>query len=74
MYFYGGAKEDVFERLGEIEKKLPSDTFLRVGKSVVINRKYIRKITNNTLQLVTPSANYSVDISRNAIKQLKEIM
>jgi two-component system LytT family response regulator len=74
IYFAGGAKEDVFERLGEIEKKLPPETFLRVGKSVVVNRNYIRKITNSALQLVTPSASFSVDISRNAIKQLKEII
>ena len=72
IYFAGGSKEDVFERLGEIEKKLPPDSFLRVGKSVIVNRKYIRKITNNILQLVTPSATYSVEISRNALKQLKE--
>ena len=71
MFFANGAKEDVFERLGEIEKKLPPETFLRTGKSVVVNRKYIRKITDTTLQLVTQSANYQVEISRSAIKQLK---
>ena len=72
MFFAGGTKEDVFERLGEIEKKLPSETFLRTGKSAIVNRKYIRKITDNTLHLVTPSANYKVEISRSAIKELKE--
>jgi two-component system LytT family response regulator len=71
MFFANGTKEDVFERLGEIEKKLPAETFLRVGKSVIINRKYIRKITDTTLQLVTPAASYSVEISRDAIRQLK---
>jgi DNA-binding LytR/AlgR family response regulator len=72
MFFVGGAKEDVFERLGEIEKRLPTETFLRVGKSVIVNRKYIRKITDTALQLVTPSANYQVEVSRSAIKELKE--
>ena len=72
MFFAGGAKEDVFERLGEIEKKLPPDIFLRAGKSVIVNRKYIRKISDTTLKLVTPSASFQVEISRNAIKQLKE--
>jgi len=71
MFFANGAKEDVFERLGEIEKKLPAPTFLRAGKSVIVNQKYIRKIADNALQLVTPSANYSVEISREAIRQLK---
>jgi two-component system LytT family response regulator len=71
MFFANGAKEDVFERLGEIEKRLPPDTFLRAGKSVVVNRRYIRKITGNGLQLVTPGANYTVEISKEAIRQLK---
>jgi two-component system LytT family response regulator len=72
MFFSGGAKEDVFERLGEIEKKLPPETFMRVGKSVIVNRKFIRKITDKMLQLSTPTANYQVEISKHAIKELKE--
>lgn len=74
MFFTGGTKEDVFERLGEIEKKLPPKKFLRTGKSAIVNRKYIRKITDTMLQLVTPSANYQVELSRSAIKQLKEML
>ena len=72
MYFANGTKEDVFERIGEIEKKLPADNFLRTGRSVIVNRKYIRKITDSTLQLTTPAANYKVEVSRDAIRQLKE--
>jgi two-component system LytT family response regulator len=72
MFFTGGAKEDVFERLGEIEKKLPTETFLRAGKSIIVNRKFIRKITDKMLQLVTPSTNYQVEISKDAMRQLKE--
>ena len=72
MFFANGTKEDIFERLGEIEKKLPPETFLRAGKSIIVNRKYIRKITDTALQLVTPSASYNVEISRDAVKQLKE--
>ena len=71
MFFANGTKEEVFERLGEIEKKLPTDTFLRAGKSVVVNRKYIRKIADAALQLVTPATNYTVEISRSAIRELK---
>ena len=74
MFFASGAKEDVFERLGEIEKKLPPQTFIRAGKSVIINRKYIRKLTDTSLQLATQSAKYQVDISRSAMKQLKETL
>ena len=72
MFFANGAKEDVFERLGEIEKKLPPDTFLRAGKSVIVNRRYIRKISGDALQFATPSANYLVEISKDAIRQLKK--
>jgi two-component system LytT family response regulator len=72
MFFANGAKEEVFERLGEIEKKLPPATFLRAGKSVVVNRNYIRKITDAALQLVTPNTNYVVKISRMARHQLKD--
>ncbi len=72
VFFSNGAKEDVFERLGEIEKRLPPDIFFRTGKSIIVNRKYIRKITDTKVQLVTPSATFPVEISRNAIRQLKE--
>ena len=71
MFLAGGAKEDVFERLGEIEKKLPSETFLRAGKSIVFNRKYIRKVTDTALHLATPSNDYKIEISRSAVKELK---
>lgn len=72
MYLSGGVKEDVFERLGEIEKRLPSDTFIRAGKSFIINRKYVRKITDNALQLSTSSGSYQLELSRIAIRQLKD--
>ena len=72
MYFANGTKEDVFERIGEIEKKLPADIFLRTGRSIIVNRQYIRKITDTTLQLTTHAANYKVEVSREAIRQLKD--
>ena len=71
LFFSSGSKEEVFERLGEIEKKLPQEIFIRTGKSIIVNRKYIRKITDTSLQLVTPSTSYMVEISREAIRQLK---
>ena len=72
MFLTNGTKEDVFERLGEIEKKLPPETFMRTGKSIIVNRQYIRKITDKNLQLVTPAVNYLVEVSKEAIRQLKE--
>jgi len=72
MFFANGAKEEVFERLGEIEKKLPSQSFLRTGKSIIVNLLYIRKITEKTIQFATPTANYTVEISKEAIRELKK--
>lgn len=72
MFLSNGTKEDVFERLGEIEKKLPSTTFLRIGKSIVANRNYIRKVAHTTLQITTPQANYFIEVSRKAIQELKK--
>ena len=74
LFLTNGTKEDVYERLGEIEKRLPQQSFFRTGKSVVLNRKYIRKISDKMLQLTTSNANYQVEISRSAIKELKEKM
>jgi two-component system LytT family response regulator len=71
-FLANGAREDIFERLGEIEHKLPPETFARVGKSVIVNRKYLRKIMNDALQLVTPGASFRVEISRSAARQLRE--
>jgi len=72
MFLTNGTKEEVFERLGEIERKLPADSFQRTGKSVIINRKYIRKITDTSLQLATATANYRVELSREVIRLLKK--
>jgi len=72
MFLTNGTKEDVFERLGDIEKKLPAENFLRTGKSVIVNLKYIRKITDKNLKLITPAVNYTVEISKEAMKHLKE--
>ena len=71
MFFANGAKEDVFERLGEIEKKLPPEIFFRAGKSIIINRRYIRKLTDTTVQLITPSTSFLVEISRSVSRQLR---
>ena len=71
LFYANGEKEDVFERLGEIEKRLSDKTFLRVGKSIIINRKYIRKIMNSTIQIVTPHTSYLVKVSQIAAFRLK---
>jgi len=72
MFLANGAKETVFEKLSDIEKKLPAETFLRAGKSIIVNRKYTHKITDTTLQLITSSTRFLVQISRKAAREMKE--
>jgi two-component system LytT family response regulator len=74
MWLANGDSETIFERLGEMEKNLPPDKFLRAGKSIIINRQYIRQIhvRKSTVQLATPFTTYTVEVSAVALKQLKE--
>jgi len=74
MYLANGEQEEIFERLGEIEQALSPDTsFFRAGKSVIVNKNYVRRINSRqaTLQLVTPSVSYEVQIPNSALKLMK---
>jgi two-component system LytT family response regulator len=73
MYLANGEQEDIFERLGEIEQALPPDVFTRAGKSVIINKNYVRRINarKSSLQMVTPTASYEVPVSANALNVIK---
>lgn len=71
-----GEVEEIFERLGEIEKNLPKEIFIRASKSLIINRKYIRQINTkkSIVQIVTPFVSYDLSFSEGGIKQLKECL
>ena len=73
IFLANGETEDIYERLGEIEKKL-SSAFIRLGKSIIVNYRYVRQIDNkhSLLKLITPQAQYTVEIPRNYIRVLKE--
>ena len=73
MALANGEYEAIFERLGEIETVLPADIFARVGKSLIVNKRYIRRINarKSTVQIVTPQTTYTVEVSAGALKQLK---
>ena len=75
MFFTNGESEEIFERLGEIEQNLPRDIFIRAGKSVIINKNYIRRINarKSTVQMVTSEVSFDVEISSGALKQLKNL-
>jgi two-component system LytT family response regulator len=73
MYLANGESENIFERLGEVEQALPSDIFIRVGKSIIINKNYVRRINSrkSSLQIVTVSTTYEVQVSANAVKAMR---
>jgi DNA-binding LytR/AlgR family response regulator len=70
----GGDTEEIFERLGEIEKTLPSEIFLRIGKSLIINRGYVRRINTkkSLLEITTPQTSYLLGVPEKGIKLLAQ--
>ena len=70
-------------QLGQIEKMISSqlgsegNIFIRIGKSLIINRSYIYYINIPKLKLTlseVSSFNHSVTASKEALKQLKELL
>lgn len=70
-------------QLGQIEKMIASqlgtegNIFIRIGKSLIINRSYIYYINIPKQKLVLSNAdtvNHTVTASRDALKQLKELL
>ncbi|MDR1861312.1 MAG: LytTR family DNA-binding domain-containing protein [Bacteroidales bacterium] len=69
-----GDMEDVFERLGEIERRLPSSIFIRTDRSHIINKTFIRRLNTRRMQveIATPAAIHVLDVSEKGIKMLKD--
>ena len=70
-------------QLGQIEKMIASqlgvegNIFIRIGKSLIINRSYIYYINVPKQKLVlsdVETVNHAVTASREALKQLKEFL
>ncbi len=70
-------------QLGQIEKMIASqlgsegNIFIRIGKSLIINRSYIYYINMPKQKLVLSDVatfNHTVTASREALKQLKELL
>lgn len=70
-------------QLGQIEKMIAtqlgseSNTFIRMGKSLIINREYIYYINVPKQKLILSDAasfSHSVAASKEALKQLKELL
>lgn len=69
-----GKDELIFERLGEIEKKLDPAIFIRVSRSLIINRNYIYKINTKdaTCVLLAGETFSNLSIPRPALSLLNE--
>ena len=70
-------------QLGQIEKIMSEqlgsegNTFIRIGKSLIINRSYIYYITVQKQKLIlsdNATFSHSVSASKEALKQLKELL
>lgn len=70
-------------QLGQIEKMISSqlgsdgNSFIRIGKSLIINRSYIYYINIPKQKLIlsdVASFNHTVTASKEALKQLKELL
>lgn len=70
-------------QLGQIEKMISDQLgdkgflFIRIGKSLIINRNYIHYINIIKQRIVLSDArmvNYTLSASREALKQLKELI
>jgi two-component system LytT family response regulator len=68
-------KQLIFERLGDIEKRLDNPIFIRVGRSLIINRNYIRKLNTKDCicSLVTPDSTYHLPIPKGACDMLSDL-
>lgn len=70
-------------QLGQIERMIASqlgsegNSFIRIGKSLIINRSYIYYINISKQKLIlsdVASFSHSVSASKEALKQLKELL
>lgn len=83
LVFTYGESRVVTQQLGQIEALLskqlaPADNcFIRIGKSLIINREYISYINPGKQQLVLAdghASSHMLAASREALKQLKELI
>ncbi|GHU83276.1 DNA-binding response regulator [Bacteroidia bacterium] len=74
IFLANGEMEDIFDSIAEIENTLSSTLFFRAGRSLIINRQYIRRLNvkKSLVQITTPTASYDLKIPEKSVKELKE--
>lgn len=72
---FDGKEVLIFERLGEIEKRLNNPCCIRVGRSLIVNRRYIRKLNAKdcSCTLVTPYGSHKVTLPREGYEKLRSL-
>ena len=67
-----------FQKIIESQLKADANTFIRLGKSAIINREYIYKINIGKQQIVLSDMNlnesFVITASKEALKQLKNLL
>jgi two-component system LytT family response regulator len=73
FFLANGEMEDIFDNITEIGKALSPNLFLRAGRSLIINRQYIRRINVRKLlvQIATPTFSCDLKIPQKSVKDLK---
>ena len=71
-----GQTEDIFDSLMEIENFVFADTFIRTGRSIIINKNYIRRvdIKKSVVQITTPITSFNIRIPEKTVRQLKDCL
>lgn len=72
LYKTDKSTETIMTNMGKTEQLLPSEGFVRISRSIIINRNYIQKITrkNNLVYLSNNGDLLTFKISKSKIKEL----
>lgn len=75
VVFDNGLKETITQQLGQVEKLLPQDVFLRIDRSAIINLNYLSKINRKSLncELVAGGEKYTLKATKEQLKKLMEM-
>jgi DNA-binding LytR/AlgR family response regulator len=67
-----------FQRIIEIQLKAEASMFIRLGRSIIVNREYIYKINISKQEMVLSDKNlneaFTISASKEALKQLKSLL
>jgi DNA-binding LytR/AlgR family response regulator len=84
IYLRGGEKRFVLFQLGQMERLIgerlteEAKAFIRIGRSLIINRTYIYYINLNKQQIILRDSNgyqhETLKVSRESLKKLKELI